>query len=142
MLKEPSFEADFSQHKDAKALAWAAILFYPIGLLVLNAALLCAARDAIRSSRPTALSRSISFLYREFKPHLFWWELVEVRLRIESGLFPRAAALPPSAQIPMVFAPPRCCQMLRRLVLVGLMVCQIARLSDCLSSSHPSPRLT
>jgi len=77
------------EHDDAKALAWAAIFFYPVGLLVLNAALLFTARKAISSGRHTPLSGRISFLYREFEPHLFWWELVE---------------------------------MLRRLVLVGLMV--------------------
>jgi hypothetical protein len=66
-----------------------AILIYPIGLLLVNAALLFAARKAIQSRRPTALSRAIAFLHREFKPQFFWWELVE---------------------------------MLRRLVLVGLMV--------------------
>ena len=68
------------EHDDAQALAWAAIILYPVGLLALNAALLFAARKAILSGRPTTLSRSISFLYREFEPHLFWWELVEVRL--------------------------------------------------------------
>ena len=84
-----SIQCGTGEHDDAKALAWAAILFYPVGLLVLNAALLFTARKAILSGRHTTLSRGISFLYREFEPHLFWWELVE---------------------------------MLRRLVLVGLMV--------------------
>ena len=74
------------EHDDAQALAWAAIILYPVGLLALNAALLFAARKAILSGRPTALSRSISFLYREFEPHLFWWELVEVRLDTKPSL--------------------------------------------------------
>ena len=41
------------------------------------------------SRRETSLSRTIAFLHKEYEPHLFWWELVE---------------------------------MLRRLVLIGLMV--------------------
>ena len=68
------------EHDDAKALAWVAICLYPIGLLVLNASLLYTARRAIQSTscgveRTTPLSRAISFLHREFEPHLFWWEV-------------------------------------------------------------------
>jgi hypothetical protein len=51
------------------------------GLIVLNAALLYRARDAIRSNKPTALSNAIGFLHREFEPHVFWWELVEMLRR-------------------------------------------------------------
>lgn len=76
-------------HERAISLAWVAIILYPFGLLVLNGALLFAARKAILAGKPTALSRSIAFLHQEYEPHLCWWELVE---------------------------------MLRRLVLVGLMV--------------------
>ena len=72
-------------------VSWAvvAIVAYPVGILVIFGALLFAARDAIMNKQPTALSESIAFLHREFEPHMFWWELME---------------------------------MLRRLVLVGLMV--------------------
>ena len=77
------------QHADAKALAVVAIILYPVGLLLLTAALLFASRAAIRTKRPTTLSCAIAFLHREYEPQFFWWELVE---------------------------------MLRRLVLVGLMV--------------------
>ena len=51
------------------------------GLLILNAALLYCARDAIRSNKPTALSEAIKFLHGEYEPHVFWWELVEMLRR-------------------------------------------------------------
>jgi len=70
-----------SEHHDATALAWTAIIVYPIGLLLLNGWLLFAARRPILTGRPTLLSRSIAFLYREYEPQFFWWELVEMLRR-------------------------------------------------------------
>ena len=52
-------------HDEAKALAWAAIIVYPIGLLMLNGGLLFAARRAIRCNDPTTLSCATAFLHRD-----------------------------------------------------------------------------
>ena len=41
----------------------------------INASLLFAARHAIVASRPSALSDAIAFLYRDYEPHFFWWEV-------------------------------------------------------------------
>ena len=57
-----AIECGTAEHDAARALAWIAIFLYPVGLLMLNAALLFAARRAILTNRPTALSRAISFL--------------------------------------------------------------------------------
>ena len=73
-----AIQCDTSQHSEAKALAWVAICLYPVGLFVINAALLYAARKAIVSKRPTTLSKAISFLHAEYDLTLFWWELVEL----------------------------------------------------------------
>ena len=76
-----------------KELAWAAIILYPVGLLALNVALLYAARHAILSDNPTLLSSSIAFLYREYEPHMFWWEIVEVArvsARLPGSKLPRS----------------------------------------------------
>ena len=62
-------------------LAWAAVVIYPVGLVVLNASLLFCARKAITSKRETPLSKAIAFLHKEYEPHLFWWELVEMLRR-------------------------------------------------------------
>ncbi|KAL3925719.1 MAG: hypothetical protein SGPRY_003584 [Prymnesium sp.] len=70
-----------SQHHAAQALAVVAICIYPVGLLVLNGALLFRARHAIRSEKSSPLSHAIAFLHREYEPHFFWWELVEMLRR-------------------------------------------------------------
>ena len=62
-------------------LAWAAVIIYPVGLIVLNASLLFCARKAITSKRETPLANAIAFLHKEYEPHLFWWELVEMLRR-------------------------------------------------------------
>ena len=64
-----------AEHDEAKALAVVAIILYPVGLLVLNASLLYAARRAILTQRPTPLSRATAFLHREFEPQFFFWEV-------------------------------------------------------------------
>ena len=68
-LKEDvSISCGSSEHSRVKAIAIAAVLLYPVGLLVLQAWLLFAARHAIQKKRPTALSRSIAFLHQEYTP--------------------------------------------------------------------------
>ena len=76
-----AIECGTAAHDDAKNLAWVAIIIYPCGMLALNASLLFAARHAILKKRPTKLSSAISFLYREYETHFFWWELVEMLRR-------------------------------------------------------------
>ena len=69
------------RHERATTFAWAAIVVYPIGLLVLNAALLTKARHTIRSREPSVFTIATAFLHREYEPHFFWWELVEMGRR-------------------------------------------------------------
>ncbi|KAL3912703.1 MAG: hypothetical protein SGPRY_008246, partial [Prymnesium sp.] len=77
-----SIECDTPKHREVQKLASVAIAVYPVGLLVLVAVLLFSARHAIYSNTPTRLSRATAFLHREYQPHLFWWELVEMLRRI------------------------------------------------------------
>ena len=86
-----AIQCDTPEHEEAQAYAWVAILIYPVGLLVTFAALLWRTRRAILSEKHTPLSRAVSFLYREYKPHMFWWELVEMLRRfVLVGIMVRA----------------------------------------------------
>ncbi|KAL3921489.1 MAG: hypothetical protein SGPRY_004887 [Prymnesium sp.] len=69
------------EHSSAQALAIVAIILYPVGLMLLTGTFLYRARAAIRSQKPTFLSKAIDFLHREYEPHLYWWELVETLRR-------------------------------------------------------------
>jgi hypothetical protein len=65
-----------------QALAILAICMYPVGLLIITGALLFHERRAIRARRSTLLSESIRFLYDEYEPWAFWWELLEMVRRL------------------------------------------------------------
>ena len=67
---------------EIRGLAWAAIMIYAVGMIVLNGWLLFLAREAILANRPSALSAAISFLHEEYEPWAFWWELVEMTRRL------------------------------------------------------------
>ena len=86
LISDAAVDCNASEYSSVVAVAWLAIVFHPIGLLILNAMLLFAAA-AILSRRPALLSDAISFLITS-TPHLWWWELVEMMRRLVLvGLF-------------------------------------------------------
>ena len=56
-------------------LAWVAVALYPVGMLILNGVLLFRARLAIKTMQHTQLSRALEFLYCEYEPNFWWWEV-------------------------------------------------------------------
>jgi uncharacterized membrane protein YhaH (DUF805 family) len=73
-----SIECDSPEHASVMAVAWVAIVVYPIGIWLGCVALLWKASAAIVSGEPTPFSRSISLLHREYKATTYWWELMEM----------------------------------------------------------------
>ena len=74
MLTDPNGASEYAR---VVAAAWLAVLTYPVGALLLNGAFLARARPAIKSAKPTRFSRSIAFLYSDYRPSFFLWEIVE-----------------------------------------------------------------
>jgi len=77
-----AIECGSAAHAEAKLLALVAIILYPIGLPLISFILLLQAREAIHGKEATPLSKAIAFLWREFKPELWWWEVVELLKRV------------------------------------------------------------
>eukprot|EP00964_Phaeocystis_antarctica_P092104 scaffold59184_cov68-Phaeocystis_antarctica.AAC.2 len=73
-----SLDCHDAEYGRVVSLAWVAIALYPIGIPLLYLALLLSARKAILTEQPTALSRSLTFLYQDYAPSMFWWEVVEI----------------------------------------------------------------
>jgi hypothetical protein len=97
-------------------MAVVAILLYPVGMIVVNSALLYVARKAIRSRRSTLLSNSIRFLWEDFEPWFMWWECV-------LSCTPRQKLLwKPAQGLFIELRLRRIAEMTRRLVLVGIML--------------------
>lgn len=66
LIADVSIESGTSDAAFSTMLAWIAVLIYPVGLMAVNLLLLVLARGAIIDNKPTPLSRSIAFLYREY----------------------------------------------------------------------------
>ena len=67
LVADVAIECKTLDHDHAKDLARVAIAVYPVGIFVLNAALLFSARKAIYYEQPTMLYRTIDFLHREYQ---------------------------------------------------------------------------
>ena len=75
------YEVDCDNEEDygpVKRLSWLAIVLYPIGVPAIYCLLLRAAKSAIVKDRPTALSRALGWLHRDFEPECYYWEILEV----------------------------------------------------------------
>ena len=71
-------EREYSgEYNSIQQLAYMAILLYPIGVPVLYAVLLFSCHKELRSGRPlSTLSHALRFLYREYEPRFYAWELM------------------------------------------------------------------
>ena len=72
-----SIECGSAAHQRVTALAAAAILLFPVGISVVYLVLMLHARHAILEDRPSALSKALEFLVRDYRTDFFWWELIE-----------------------------------------------------------------
>lgn len=65
-------------------VAWATVLLHPFGpmvLILINSAFLLKSRHAILSGVHTPLTRAIEFLYKEYEPSFYGWEIVRHECR-------------------------------------------------------------
>ena len=82
LVADVNVRCESAEHTRIKAVAWVAICLYPIGWTATTAALLFVAREPITGrAEPTDLSRALRFVYGEFEPGYYWWELLEMLRR-------------------------------------------------------------
>ena len=70
-----------AEHARIKALAYAFIALWPVGLVLLYAALLLRCGPRLRANAPDALTRATRFLHGEYETVFYYWELVELLRR-------------------------------------------------------------
>ena len=71
------FRVDCDQDTSVRALAWVAIVFYPVALPVTYVYLLRQSYENIKYRQPSELSRALAFLHRDFEPRFYYWQVVE-----------------------------------------------------------------
>ena len=82
LMADVRVACDSPGHESIKAWAWLAIFIYPVGWTATTACILFVARKSILGlQKPTALSNALSFVYSEFEPAFFWWEVIEMARR-------------------------------------------------------------
>lgn len=67
-----------SEHQIATYVGFGLVVLWPIGMPLLYFVLVYVCRKAIQAGMPTHLARATSFLWREYRIELFWWEPVEM----------------------------------------------------------------
>ena len=65
-----------------RPFAWAAICVYCVGIPTFYTLLLVAVHNSLVAGESTPFTRALGFLHREYKPHFYWWELMEVLRRV------------------------------------------------------------
>ena len=73
---------DAEEYGPVVALAWTAIVIYPLGIPLSCLVLLLSTREAILTEQPTPLSRSLAFLHKDYEPSMYWWEIVEIAKKV------------------------------------------------------------
>ena len=71
------FRVDCDQDTNVRALAYVAILFYPVALPVTYGYLLKKSYKNIKHRQPSELSRALAFLWRDFEPRFYYWQVIE-----------------------------------------------------------------
>jgi len=71
-----------SEHDDILMVAWAFVVIWPIGMVLMYAAVLVPCRTHIRDDGPNSmLLRSTAFLHRDYIPEFYWWEVASLLQR-------------------------------------------------------------
>lgn len=74
------------EHGKITSIAIAFVRVWPVGMVLLFAAILLPCRGSLHAHHQTALARATSFLHKDDKVDYFYWELVElVRRTVRIG---------------------------------------------------------
>lgn len=67
-------------HNNILAVAWVLVVIWPIGMVVLNAAVLFPCRNVIldETAAESKLLHATAFLHQAYKPAYFWWDIASL----------------------------------------------------------------
>ena len=78
MHEDLTLACDSSEYGAVFDLASVLVLIFPVGIPIAYLLLLWASRDALRSKKPSSLSRATAFLSGDYVASAFWWEPLEM----------------------------------------------------------------
>ena len=72
LVADVSIECRTPAHDQIRALAWTAVLMYPVGVWVVIFFLLLWVRGDVGAHQKSPLTKSLAFLYREYETSFYW----------------------------------------------------------------------
>ena len=70
-----------AEHASLMSLMWVFVFVWPIGVLVLFFCVVYPCRHSILAGQDTPLTRATAFLHRDYQPHVYFWEALELARR-------------------------------------------------------------
>jgi len=82
LIVDVSVQCNTPDHGRIMSTAWLAIYIYPVGWTAFTALMLWSIRKSIWGKRrPNEINQALSFVYKDYKPLYYWWELLEMLRR-------------------------------------------------------------
>jgi hypothetical protein len=78
MRTDLSVECGGEEHSRLASLSWALFVLWPVLMPLSYLGLLYYCRESIQRHKPSYLSSSIRFLYREYREQWYWWEVADM----------------------------------------------------------------
>ena len=76
------------KYERLEALMWVFVGVWPVGMVLFYALVLYPCRHAMIKGEMTSLTRSVSFLTKEYEPHVYFWEVLDLGDHRRSGALP------------------------------------------------------
>jgi len=82
LIVDAAVQCNTPEHDRIMSTAWLAIYIYPIGWTAFTALMLWSIRKTMWGTRrPNEMNHALSFVYKDYKPLYYWWELCEMLRR-------------------------------------------------------------
>lgn len=87
LVADWSIECGDPSHRSLVLLGWALLAVWPVGVFVCYTVLLARSGHAIRTERLSHLANCIRFLWADYEPRYFFWELLDMARKLSLTSF-------------------------------------------------------
>ena len=87
LVADWSIECGDASHRSLVLLGWALLAVWPVGVFACYLALLVRSGHAIRTERLSHLASCIRFLWADYEPRYFFWELLDMARKLSLTSF-------------------------------------------------------
>ena len=82
LIVDVAVQCNTPEHERIMSTAWLAIYIYPVGWTAFTALMLWSIRKSMSGKRrPNEINLALTFVYKDYKPMYYWWEICEMMRR-------------------------------------------------------------